>query len=189
MSDINAIEDIYQAPHVQMVSPVVYGYVNASYSGETTRPELLGVTSNFEETANYAMTEGDFISDENVNGRASVALLGPDVAEKLFGRDSMVTGETIRLEGQPFRVIGVLESKGGGSVGSQDNVVFVPITTARVRLLDRERDHVDIAYIQAVDSKSVSIASDEIAQILRTRHHTEIGWMISPFIRRKISCR
>ena len=175
MSDVNAMEDVLQAPHIQMVSPVVYGYVNATYGGETTRPELLGVTSNFEATANYGLSEGRFISDENVNGRASVALLGPDVAEKLFGRRDMITGETIRLEGQPFRVIGVLESKGGGSVGSQDNVIFVPLTTARVRLLDRERDHVDIVYIQAVDAESVTIASNEVAQILRTRHHTEIG--------------
>lgn len=175
MSDVNAMEDVLQAPHIQMVSPVVYGYVNATYGGETTRPELLGVTSNFEATANYGLSEGSFISDENVNGRASVALLGPDVAEKLFGRRDMITGETIRLEGQPFRVIGVLESKGGGSVGSQDNVIFVPLTTARVRLLDRERDHVDIVYIQAVDAESVTIASNEVAQILRTRHHTEIG--------------
>jgi putative ABC transport system permease protein len=175
VSDVNAMEDIYQAPHVQMVSPVVYGYVNATYGGESSRPELFGVASNFEATANYGMTEGSFITDENVNGRASVALLGPDVADKLFGRRTNVVGETIRLEGQPFRVIGLLESKGGGSVGSQDNVIFVPITTARVRLLERDRDTVDIVYIQAVDAKSVSIASDEVSQILRSRHHTEIG--------------
>jgi putative ABC transport system permease protein len=175
MNDVNAIEDIFQAPHVQMVSPVVYGYVNATFGGESTRPELLGVTSNFEIVANYGLSEGSFVSDENVNGRASVALLGPDVAEKLFGRKSMVTGETIRLEGQPFRVIGVLESKGGGSVGSQDNVIFVPISTARVRLLERERDHVDIVYVQAIDAESVNDAGEEISQILRTRHHTEVG--------------
>ena len=71
--------------------------------------------------------------------------------------------------------IDLLAHKGGGSVGSQDNVIFVPLTTARVRLLDRERDHVDIVYIQAVDAESVTIASNEVAQILRTRHHTEIG--------------
>ncbi len=79
-----------------------------------------------------------------MNGRASVALLGPEVADKLFGRRKFLTGETIRIDGQPFRVIGVLEAKGGGSFGSQDNVVLVPITTARVRLLNRERDHVDV---------------------------------------------
>ena len=59
-------------------------------------------------------------------GRASVALLGPEVADKLFDRRDGVTGETIRIEGQPFRVLGVLAPKGGSSFGSEDNVVLVP---------------------------------------------------------------
>jgi putative ABC transport system permease protein len=79
------------------------------------------------------------------------------------------------MDGQPFRVIGVLEAKGGGSFGSQDNVVLVPITTARVRLLNRERDHVDVVFVQAIDANSVPVAYEEIAQILRTRHRTELG--------------
>lgn len=87
----------------------------------------------------------------------------------------MITGETIRIEGHPFRIIGVLESKGGGSFGSQDNVILVPITTAKVRLLNRERDEVDIVYVQAIDPSSVPLASEEVAHILRTRHRTELG--------------
>ncbi len=174
-SDVNALEDVFQAPHVQMVAPLVYGNTTVTYGGETANPEIYGVTSNFETVSNYGMIEGSFISDENVNGRASVVLLGPDVADKLFGRRTLITGETIRVDGQPFRVIGVLESKGGGSFGSQDNVIIVPITTARVRLLDRDRDQVDLVYVQAVDAESVPTASEEVAQILRGRHRTEIG--------------
>jgi putative ABC transport system permease protein len=121
------------------------------------------------------LIEGSFLTDDNVNGRASVALLGPEVADKLFGRREFITGETIRIDGQPFRVIGVLEAKGGGSFGSQDNVVLVPITTARARLINRERDHVDVVFVQAVDAKSVPVAAEEIAQILRTRHRTDLG--------------
>ena len=101
--------------------------------------------------------------------------LGPEVADKLFGRRELITGETIRIEGQPFRVIGILEPKGGGSFGSQDNVILVPLTTARVRLLDRERDHVDVAYVQAINAESVPIVTEEISQILRTRHRTKLG--------------
>ncbi len=56
-----------------------------------------------------------------VLGQASVALIGTDTADNLFGRHDGLIGETIRIEGQPFRVIGVLKSKGGGSFGSQDN--------------------------------------------------------------------
>ena len=175
MADVYALSDVFQAPHVQQVAPVVYGTLNANFGGESATPEVFGVTSEFESVRNYQLIEGDFITDENVNGRASVALLGPEVADKLFGRRTLITGETIRIEGQPFRVIGILEPKGGGSFGSQDNVILVPLTTARVRLLDRERDHVDVMYVQAIDSESVPIASEEIAQILRNRHQTEVG--------------
>jgi putative ABC transport system permease protein len=175
MNDVNAIGDGFQAPHVQAVAPIVYGNTTVTYGGETANPEIYGVTSDFATVSNYNMIEGSFISDENVNGRASVVLLGPDVADKLFGRTTLITGETVRVDGQPFRVIGVLESKGGGSFGSQDNVIIVPITTARVRLLERDRDQVDIVYVQAADAESVPIASEEISQILRTRHRTEVG--------------
>ncbi len=175
MADVAAMQDEFQAPHIQEVAPIVSGTVNVSFGGESTAPELFGVTPEFEIVRNYGLIEGNFITDDNVNGLASVVLLGPEVADKLFGRRELITGETIRIEGQPFRVIGVLEPKGGGSFGSQDNVILVPLTTARVRLLDRERDHVDVAYVQAINAESVPIVTEEISQILRTRHRTKLG--------------
>jgi putative ABC transport system permease protein len=94
----------------------------------------------------------------------------------LFGRTSGLVGETIRIEGQPFRVIGVLEEKGGSGFGSQDDVVMVPMTTAQARLLRRStRDRVDLILIQAISADAVSQASEEVAQILRQRHQTAIG--------------
>jgi putative ABC transport system permease protein len=105
-----------------------------------------------------------------------VVLLGPEVAENIFGHADGVTGETVRIEGQPFRVLGVLESKGGGMFGSQDNVVIVPLTTARTRLIRRSsNDRVDIIFVQAADPELVPQAAEEIAQILRNRHRTAIG--------------
>ena len=175
MADAAAIADVFQAPHIQAVAPVVNGSASVNFSGETVNVELFGVTPEFEQVRNYGLLEGSFITEDHVNGRASVVLLGPEVADKLFDRRTLITGETIRIEGQPFRIIGVLESKGGGSFGSQDNVILVPLTTARLRLVDRERDHIDVLYVQAVDARSVPLASEEIAQILRTRHRTALG--------------
>jgi len=175
MGDANAIGDVFQAPHVENVAPVITGPISAVFSGETTNTELFGVTPAHEIVRNYGLIEGSFINDEQLNGRASVALIGVDVADKLFGRRELITGETIRLDGKPFRVIGILEPKGGGSFGSQDDVIFVPLTTARVRLLNRDRDYVDLIFAQAITSESVLIANQEIAQILRTRHRTELG--------------
>ena len=175
MGDVSAFSDVFQAPHIEGIAPIITGNIGVVYERESTTVELRGVTPEFENVRNYDLIEGDFITDDNVNGRASVALLGPEVADKLFGRREFLTGETIRIDGQPFRVIGVLEAKGGGSFGSQDNVVLVPITTARVRLLNRERDHVDVVFVQAIDAISVPLVYEEIAQILRTRHRSELG--------------
>src|SRR4030065_923429 len=86
MADVTAMRDEFQAPHIQEVAPIVRGTVNVSFSGESTSPELFGVTPEFELVRNYGLIEGSFITDDNVNGLASVALLGPEVADKLFGR-------------------------------------------------------------------------------------------------------
>jgi len=175
VGDVSALSDIFQAPDIKAVAPIVTGYIEVAYEGKTVLAELRGVTPEYENVRNYDLIEGSFITDENVNGRASVVLLGPEVADKLFNRREFITGKTIRIDGQPFRVLGVLEAKGGGSFGTQDNVALVPITTARTRLLNKERDNVDVIVVQAMDVNSVPIAYEEIGQILRTRHRSELG--------------
>jgi putative ABC transport system permease protein len=106
----------------------------------------------------------------------SVVILGPDAADAIFGRHDGIVGETIRIEGQPFRVIGVLVAKGGGAFGSEDNAAYIPFTTAQARLIKhKSRDEIDVLYAQATTSESVAQASDEISNILRQRHRTPIG--------------
>jgi len=173
--DVAAIKDPFQAPSVVGVAPSISGNVTASYGGEKASTNLEGVTEEYGVVRNYTVTEGEFINTEMVLSRASVALLGPDVAQRLFGRKEGITGETIRIEGQPFRVIGILESKGGGSFGSQDNVIMVPFTTAQSRLLSRTNNRVDVIYISAASAETVNQASEEVAQILRSRHRTAVG--------------
>jgi putative ABC transport system permease protein len=105
-----------------------------------------------------------------------VALIGTEVADRLFGRKEGLTGETIRIEGQPFTILGVLESKGGSGFGNQDDRILVPLTTAQMRLLRRpSRDRIDLLLVHAASAGDVPRASDEIAQILRARHRTAIG--------------
>jgi putative ABC transport system permease protein len=134
------------------------------------------VTPSYADVRNYKVTEGEFITQEQILGRASVALIGPEAADKLFNRHDGLVGETIRIEGQPFRIAGVLESKGGGSFGSQDNVIFIPFSTAQARLIKRgNSNRVDVIFVQAASAEEVKKASDEVGQIIRTRHRSEIG--------------
>jgi putative ABC transport system permease protein len=125
---------------------------------------------------NETVTEGEFVTSDDLLARSAVAVIGPDTADKLFGSKEGVTGETVRIAGQPFRVIGVLKSKGGSGFGNQDDRIIIPLTTAQSRLFQRNiRDSVDNIQAEAVDSESVTSATEEISQILRTRHRTEVG--------------
>lgn len=176
LGDAEALSDSFAAPSVENVAPLLTGSAAVSFGGETTNTEVKGVTPEYFPVRNYVVTEGDAITEEHILGRASVVLLGVDVADALFSRREGLVGETVRIEGQPFRVIGVLEERGGGMMGSQDNTVLVPFTTAQTRLFRRSsRDRVDIILVQAVDPDLVDEATEEIAQILRQRHRTPIG--------------
>lgn len=175
LGDAEALKDVFLAPSVENVAPVIQGDREVVYSGERTRSTINGITPEYEVVRNYSLLEGQFIDESHLLQRASVALLGPETADRLFGRRDGVTGLTIRIDGQPFRVLGVLQPKGGGAFGSQDDVILVPFTTAQTRLLRRSRDRVDIIFVQATSAESVRSASDEVAQILRQRHRTQIG--------------
>jgi putative ABC transport system permease protein len=174
MRDADALRDQLAAPSIQAVAPALEIGGEVAYGGQQTSGPLIGVTPEYFQVRNVNLAEGEFITEEHVLGRASVVLLGPEVAETLFGHADGITGETVRIEGQPFRVIGVLESKGGGAFGSEDDQMIVPLTTAKARLFGPKSgqagDRVDAIYVQAAGGDMVSQAMEEIAQILRTRH-------------------
>ncbi len=176
LGDASAIADPFQAPSVADAAPLLQGQAVVTAGGESTSTTVEGVTPEYGPVRNAKVSEGEFISEEHILGRASVVLLGTEVAKKLFDRTEGLVGETVRIEGQPFRVIGILESKGGSGFGNQDDRVVVPLTTAQTRLLRRAtRDRVDMLMVQAVNARSVPQAAEEIAQVLRARHRTEIG--------------
>jgi putative ABC transport system permease protein len=176
LSDAEAIADPFQAPSVEGVAPMLQGNGLVSAGGESTNTQVNGVTPDYSRVRNAPVTEGEFITEEHILGRASVAVLGVEVADTLFGRKEGLVGETLRIENQPFRVIGILKERGGSGFGNQDDVILVPLTTAQARLLRRSgRDRIDLLMVQAVDAASVPQASEEVAQILRARHRTAVG--------------
>jgi putative ABC transport system permease protein len=176
LKDAEAMADPLLAPSVSLVAPAVDARLELTSGGETTATSVSGVTQDYAQVRNLKIAEGAFISLEQDRGRSSVVVLGPDTAEALFGRNQGIVGESVRIEGQPFRVIGVLESEGGSAFGSQDDLALVPLSTAQARLIRRSpADSVDSIQIQASSAKVVSQANEEIAQILRSRHRTPVG--------------
>ena len=176
LSDADSFYDPIQASAVKEVAPVIQSSLDVAYAGQHATVTVNGVTPTYESVRNYTMLEGNFLTEIQMLEQASVALIGVDAADKLFNRHEGITGLTVRINDQPFRILGVLTPKGGGSFGSQDNVLLVPFTTARARLIHRSTpDRVDVIFLQATASETVSDAAQQVAQILRFRHRTMIG--------------
>lgn len=176
MADAAALADPFAVPSVIGVAPIIQSSsVRMASSSDQTTATVTGVTPAYALVRNYVVVEGDFITEEQNLGRASVVLLGPELAENLFGRREGLVGETVRIEGQPFRVAGILESRGGGAFGSEDNEALIPLSTARARIIRRGGDRVDVIFAQAISAEAVPQASEELAQVLRARHRTDVG--------------
>ena len=176
LADADAIADPLSVSSVLAVAPALQGGGTVTFAGENSSTTINGVTPAYYTVRNLEIAEGEFLNEEHSLGRMSVVVLGPETAENLFGHADGVVGETIRIEGQPFRVIGVLVAKGGGAFGSEDNGVYIPFSTAQARLIKRgTRDQVDIIFAQAVSAEAVPMAVEEISNIIRTRHRTDIG--------------
>jgi putative ABC transport system permease protein len=154
----------------------VQGGATLTANGEQMQVSVTGTTPEYFTMRNYTLLEGEFFTEADRLGYASVVVIGPDVADQLFGHRDGLIGETLRINGQPFRILGVLEPRGGGMMGSQDADVIVPLETAQTRILQRnDRQRVGMILVQVLDVESIPQATDEIAQILRQRHNTPIG--------------
>lgn len=173
LSDAAALADPQQAPSVIGVAPQTNTFAQVVAQGSNMRASVIGTTPDFQWIRNYSVASGDFISDQNVLGKSMVAVIGSSVANTLFP-DQAPVGQSMRINQKPFRVIGVLEAKGGGAFGSQDNSVVIPITTAQTRLRAARSSQgsltVDLINVQAADAKLVNEAKSQITDILRTRH-------------------
>ena len=176
LQDAAAMNDKSSAPHVAAVAPILSGSYVVSFAGQEDTISVTGVTPEYSSVANDQVTEGQFITQDQLLGRAAVALIAPDTANKLFGRKEGLIDEVVRINNQPFRIIGVLKSKGGGGFGSQDNRLLIPITTSQSRFTHRgTKDSVSAIEVEASASDTITEATDEVSQILRVRHRTAIG--------------
>jgi putative ABC transport system permease protein len=174
--DAKALTEPGAAPAIAEVAPVVSQRVEATYLRESTSTTVYGVTPQYATVRNYTLAEGQFIQDSQQIGQSTVAVIGVDVATNLFGRTQGLVGETIRIGGQPFKIIGVLQARGGSSFGSEDNQILIPLSTAQIRFSGGSaRNQVDTIYVSATSPDTVQDAIAQITSILRQRHHTIIG--------------
>jgi putative ABC transport system permease protein len=176
LSDVKALSDSARAPSIQAVAPILQGNVDVSIPGVSTNTPALGVTSDYFTMQNVTVSQGQFFTKENLDSADAVALLGSGVVEDLKKSAAQLLGTQVRINGQPFTVVGILQEEGGNGFGSSDNRVIVPLTTAKGRLFHRDGvEEVDQIYVQAKSADQVDAASDEITQILRAQHISNLG--------------
>ena len=174
MDDARSLEDPANVPDAIAVSPEVTSFGSIVAGSSNTSSLVTGVTPAYQTIHNAALASGEFISDSQVNSAANVAVLGSRVAATLFG-DQDPVGRTLRIEGQQFRVIGVLKLKGGSAFGSVDDAILVPLKTAQTKLFGVQdaatgRPALSAIAVQASSEKSIQSAANAIAATLRARH-------------------
>ncbi len=175
--DAEAMLDQFRAPDVSAVAPILSRGGTVTYGREEADTSIYGVTPAYEYVRNTHASQGEYISEEELRAESRVAVLGVTVVDALFQEYENPIGETVRIGGIPFRVIGILEEQGGGSFGDEDDVVMIPLTTAQKRLFDtRGRDghyRVDVVFVQAVSEEQMDAAALQVTEILRERHNIQ----------------
>lgn len=165
VSDYTAISKL---DGVKAASPYTANAYVSIYQSKNWTTTVSGVSSNFQDVNNWTMAEGRFISSKNVDSRDRVAVIGQTVVKNLFAGDDPV-GKEIRVKNIPFRIIGVLNSKGNGSMGNdQDDVIFIPYTTAMERV--EGVDYLRMVYVVASDDNGINRLQSDIENLLRVRH-------------------
>ncbi|HEY8666886.1 MAG TPA: ABC transporter permease [Tepidisphaeraceae bacterium] len=141
---------------VQAVSPVVNGSVQAKYMNSNTRTQVNGVAMPYFQIRNFELDKGRFFTEGECEGMARVAVIGPNVAQNLFGADDPI-GQAVKMNNINFTVVGVLKSKGDQGWSNPDDQALVPYTTAMKILfgLDYLRE-IDAAVAPGFDQSAVS---------------------------------
>jgi putative ABC transport system permease protein len=172
--DAKALADPQAVPDASLVSPEYNGNGQIVAGSQNMNTRITGATPTYLPIHNLSLAEGDFISDDQINSNASVAVLGANVAATLFP-DGGAVGQSIRINRQAFKVTGILASQGGGGFGSVDDGLLVPLSTAQRKLFGGRAIQggatlVSTIVVQARDQNSVTNALEQISQTLRDRH-------------------
>ena len=167
---VKDFEDIRQeCGHVSLVSPSVNSTGQAVYGANNTPTSVYGVNEEFIDIRGYKVQDGDIFSEQDIKTAAKVCLVGKTVIDQLFTNGENPVGKVIRFGSIPFRIVGVLESKGYNSMGmDQDNLIITPYTTVMKRILA-------VTYLQEIVCSALSEeytdeAISEITDVLRRNH-------------------
>jgi len=171
LRDAEVLANSAQASKVAYVAPIVGGVSEVSHSDVSVEMSISGITPDYLYVQNLTIAEGTFITDAQVEGRSAVVVLGPQIATTLYGRSTGIVGQTVRIGGYPFRVIGVTEAKGGSAFNNPDNNLYIPISTAQTRLPHAgDSNRVQQILVSVAKAEDANEAIEQIKAVLRTTH-------------------
>lgn len=173
VDDVEALSDPLNAPALKEVAASVGGTQEVVFGGSSKRTSVSGVTPNYFEVNNLTdFDSGDVLTQQDDDTRARVAVIGYDLAEDLF-EDQFPIGQSLKINGVSYEVVGVLEEAGGGFDDSGSNV-YIPLSTAQSRLYtDRTRQGgkaVSAISAQAISEEATEQAIEELTETLRQQH-------------------
>ncbi|HZG08677.1 MAG TPA: ABC transporter permease [Allosphingosinicella sp.] len=172
LRDARAIERSISG--VSAVAPQLRANVQLVATGRRASTTAIGATSDFGSVAGVGAESGRFITEADVRSGARVAVLGPTVAQKLFGTLEPI-GEAFRINRVPFTVIGVLETKGSSFGNDNDDTIIVPLTAARARFSNTlpGPDDLHVLYVGFEDGTDLEAAKRDMTRLLRERYNVE----------------
>ena len=175
--DYNKLSDSLEK--VRVMAPTFNRVLQLTYGGNTVDVEVKGTLPEYQQVRSMELSQGRFLSYADNAGRARVVVLGSETATELFaGLNPM--GRTIRIDSIFFEVVGVLESKGGGGFGSEDDVALIPMETGYTRLFGNRAFSNGVRIVSSV-SMSAATAEDvewvmvQIERIMRQQHGLKLS--------------
>jgi putative ABC transport system permease protein len=159
--DVKAIESL---PGVAAIAPESTGQYTIATPGASTNLRITGVGGPYATVKSIETSSGSFLTEEDVRAAAKVAVIGPTVVTDLFGAGADPTGQTMRINGMNFTVIGVTKSKGGTGFGNADEVVYIPITTLQRFLTGN--DNISMINVGASSADVISTLQQQITDTL-----------------------
>ncbi|MCS6773762.1 MAG: ABC transporter permease, partial [Thermoflexales bacterium] len=177
--DADALRDPERVPDAKIVAPVVSGQGRISNGERNYETRVRGTVAQYRELNNAPVRYGRYLTDEDVQAGSRVVVLTDVPYRKLFPEGGDPTGADVRINGVPFRVVGVMAQRVGGAEGSDDDVLIVPITTARDRLFPQRNARgeplVGIILVQAVSKDRIDPLMQQITDLLRERHNIQFA--------------
>jgi len=175
LTDAAAIQDPARVPDVAGVTAEFGGQATLTRGKKDLRVEVHATTVTYPEIRNWQPVIGSFFTQDDMEERSRVAVLGAATYRALFDPNEYPIDQTVRVDNLLFRVIGVMEEKGGGPGGNQDESIFLPLSTAQDRLFRQKTvsgDYqVSVIYASLVSEDRTTAAIEQISEIMRERRN------------------